>query len=178
MITLDGFFEGPRGEIDWHKVDAEFNEYAIDLLNSVDFLLFGRKTYELMAGYWPTPAAAANDPVVAGKMNNLNKIVFSRTLTIVGWKNTRLIKDNIAEEILQLKHQPGRDLAIFGSSNLALTFIRQGLIDEYRMIVNPVVLGGGEPLFKGIKEKLNLKLLRTKTLSSGNVILYYQPEGM
>ena len=175
MITLDGFFEGPNREIDWHTVDEEFNEYAIELLNSVDVLLFGRVTYELMASYWPTPSATTDDPIVADKMNNLPKIVFSKTLKKTEWKNTRLVKENIAEEITKLKYQPGKDLAMFGSSDLALSLIQMGLIDEYRIIVNPVVLGNGKSLFKGINEKLNLKLLKTKTFRSGNVVLYYQP---
>jgi dihydrofolate reductase len=176
LTTLDGFYEGPNKEIDWHNVDEEFNEFAINQLNSVDVLLFGRVTYELMASYWPTPAATTNDPIVADKMNSLPKIVFSKTLASVEWQNTRLVKENIAEEIAKLKQQPGKDLIIFGSSDLAVTFIQHGLIDEYRIMVNPVVLGNGKPLFKGIKDKLNLKLLGTKLFGSGNVLLYYQPD--
>ena len=176
MVTLDGFFEGPNGEIDWHNVDEEFNEFAIDQLNSVDVLLFGRKTYELMANYWPTPQAVTNDPIVAEKMNTKSKIVFSKTLEKADWNNSRLIKDYIAEEISKLKGQPGKDLIIFGSSDLAVTFIRHGLIDEFRIMVNPVVLGNGKPLFKGLNEKLTLKLLKTRTFRSGNVLLYYQPD--
>lgn len=175
MVTLDGFFEGPNKEIDWHNVDEEFNEYAIDLLNSVDILLFGRVTYELMASYWPTPSATTNDPIVAEKMNSLPKIVFSTTLHKADWNNTRLVKERIAEEILKLKLQSGKDMVIFGSGSIVSTFTQLGLIDEYRIIVNPVVLGNGNPLFKGIHDKLNLKLLRTKTFSSGNVLLCYQP---
>ena len=98
LVTLDGYFEGPNREIDWHNVDAEFNEYAIDMLNSVDALIFGRVTYELMASYWPTPDVIKNDPIVAEKMNTLPKIVFSRTLEKVEWNNTRLVKANIEEE--------------------------------------------------------------------------------
>jgi dihydrofolate reductase len=176
LTTLDGFYEGPNKEIDWHNVDEEFNEFAINQLNSVDVLLFGRVTYELMASYWPTPAATTNDPIVADKMNSLPKIVFSKTLASVEWQNTRLVKENIAEELAKLKQQPGKDLIIFGSSDLAVTFIQHGLIDEYRIMVNPVVLGNGKPLFKGIKDKLNLKLLGTKLFGSGNVLLYYQPD--
>jgi dihydrofolate reductase len=177
LTTLDGFYEGPNGEIDWHSVDEEFNQFAIDQLNSVDVLLFGRVTYALMASYWPTPAATTNDPIVADKMNHLPKIVFSKTLSAVDWENTRLVKENAAEEILKLKRQPGKDLIIFGSSDLAVTLIRQGVIDEYRIMLNPVVLGDGKPLFKGIKDKLNLQLVKTKTFGSGNVLLCYQPAG-
>lgn len=177
MVTLDGYFEGPNREIDWHNVDEEFNKYAIDMLNSVDVLLFGRVTYELMASYWPTESAATDDPIVAGKMNSLPKIVFSRTMKNAEWNNTRLIKEIIAEEILKLKNQPGRDMVIFGSGSIVTTFTRLGLIDEYRIIVNPLALGRGNPLFKGMNDRLNLTLLKTKTFSSGNVLLYYRPAG-
>jgi dihydrofolate reductase len=108
-------------------------------------------------------------------MNNLPKIVFSKTLQKVEWKNTRLVKENIAEEISKMKEQSGKDLVIFGSGSIVSTFMQFGLIDEYRIIVNPVVLGNGKRLFKGINDKLNLKLLKTKVLGSGIVILYYQP---
>jgi len=175
MVTLDGFFEGPNGEIDWHNVDEEFNEFAVHQVNTADGLIFGRVTYELMASYWPTPAAQADDPIVAEKMNTMPKIVFSRTLNTVEWNNTRLVKGDAAEEISKIKQQPGRDLLIFGSADLASNLTNLGLIDEYRIMVNPVVLGKGNPLFKDIKEKLNLRLLRTKTFSNGNVLLYYEP---
>jgi dihydrofolate reductase len=175
MITLDGFFEGPNRDIGWHNVDEEFNEFAIDQLNSADGLIFGRVTYQLMAGYWPTELATTDDPIVAGLMNRIPKIVFSRTLEKVEWNNTRLVKEDVAGEISKLKQQTGKDLYIFGSADLASTFTELGLIDEYRIIVNPVVLGSGTPLFKDLNHKLNLKLLKTKTFKSGNVLLYYQP---
>ncbi|MBV9230184.1 MAG: dihydrofolate reductase [Chloroflexi bacterium] len=175
MVTLDGFFEGPDHEIDWHNVDEEFNEFAIDQLNEVDTLLFGRVTYEGMASYWPTQLAKEDDPVVADKMNTVPKLVFSKTLDKAEWNNSRLVKEHIAEEVSKLKQQQGRDLAIFGSSNLAVSLLQMGLVDELRIMVNPVVLGNGNSLFKGMHDKLNLKLLKTKTFHSGNVLLYYQP---
>ena len=176
MVTLDGYYEGPNREIDWHNVDAEFNDYAMHFLNSVDVLLFGRITYQLMASYWPTSAALTDDPIVAGKMNSLSKIVVSKTLEKAEWNNTRLLKENIGEELTKLKRQTGKDIAVFGSSDLALTLLRLGLIDEFRIFVNPIVLGSGKPLFKGIQDKLNLKLIETKVFGSGNVLLCYQPE--
>jgi dihydrofolate reductase len=128
-----------------------------------------------MASYWPTPEALKNDPIVAGKMNQLPKIVFSKTLEKAEWNNTRLVKENFVEEISKLKQQPGKDLIIFGSSDLAVSFIQQGLIDEFQIMVNPVVLGRGKALFAGIEEQLNLKLIQTRTFRSGNVLLYYEP---
>ena len=175
MTTLDGYFEGPNQDISWHNVDEEFNDFAIEQLNEIGTLLFGRVTYQVMASYWPTESAISDDPVVAGLMNSLPKIVFSRTLDKAEWNNTKLVQENIAEEVVKLKQQSGKDIAIFGSSDLAVTLAEQGLIDEYRIIVNPVFLGGGTPLLKGIPNKLNLKLLKARTFKSGNVLLYYSP---
>jgi dihydrofolate reductase len=176
MISLDGFFEGPGQDLSWHNVDDEFNEFAIDQLREVDTLLFGRVTYQGMASYWPTESAISDDPIVAGLMNSLPKIVFSTTLDSVEWNNAKLVKVNIVEEISKLKQQPGKEIAIFGSSELAAALAGHGLIDEYRIMVNPVVLGAGKPLFKGTGKRLNLKLLKTKTFDSGNVLLYYEPD--
>jgi dihydrofolate reductase len=183
MVSLDGFYEGPGKEIGWHAVDDEFNAYSIDLLHSVDTLIFGRVTYQLMADYWPTSHAVSSDPLVAGKMNSLSKIVFSKTLSKVDWNNTRLAQQDVAKEIAVWKQRPvaknvlrRKDAAIFGSSDLALTLIQLGLIDEYRIIVNPVVLGDGKRLFEGMNGRLNLKLIRTRTFDSGNVLFYYEPE--
>lgn len=175
MVSLDGFFEAPNRDITWHLVDDEFNQFAIEQTSSVDTLLFGRVTYELMASYWPTSAAITDDPIIADLMNSLPKIVFSRTLQKAEWHNTRLVKDHIAEEITQLKEQPGKDLAIFGSANLLSSLIQMDLVDEHRIMVNPVVLGRGTPLFQGITERLELRLLKTRPFASGNVLLYYQP---
>jgi len=173
MITLDGFFEGPDQDISWHNTDEEFNQFAIEQTSSIDTILFGRKTYEVMASYWPTEAAIKDDPAIAGLMNNLPKIVFSRTLQNAEWNNTRLIKDNIAEEILKIKRQPGKEIAVFGSADLISTLMHMDLIDEHRIIVNPVVLGNGTPLFKNVEERINLKLISSRIFESGNVLLYY-----
>jgi dihydrofolate reductase len=175
MVTLDGFFEGPNQEIDWHNVDEEFNEFAIQQLDEIGTLLFGRVTYEVMAGFWPTQFAIENDPIVAGKMNSIPKIVVSTTLEKAEWNNTRLVKEHVADEVAKLKQEQGGDLAIFGSANLAANLLQMGLVDELRIMVNPVILGDGHPLFKDIHERLKLKLLRTRTFRSGNVLLCYRP---
>lgn len=174
MVTLDGFFEGPNHDINWHRTDEEFNAFAIAQLNDIGTLLFGRVTYELMASYWPTPAAVEDDPVVAEKMNSTPKVVFSRTLDSAEWNKTRLARDAV-QEITKLKQQDGKDIAIFGSANLAASLIPPGLIDEFRIIVNPVVLGKGTPLFQGVKDPLNLNPVSSKTFGNGNVLLVYQP---
>jgi dihydrofolate reductase len=176
MVSLDGFFEGPHRELDWHRVDTEFNQYALELLDSVDLLVFGRVTYELMASYWPTEYATTDDPLIASRMNGLPKLVFSRTLKTSEWTNVRFAGSDPAGEIAGLKQEPGKDMAIFGSSDLALSLIQQRLIDEFRIFVNPVILGSGKRLFQGISGKLVLKLIRTRTFNSGNVLLCYEPD--
>jgi dihydrofolate reductase len=170
LVSLDGFFEGTNKELDWFVVDHEFFEYAKDMLRSADTLLFGRVTYQHMANYWPS--APADE--IADKMNNLPKIVFSKTLQKVEWKNSRLVQDNIGEEISKLKQQPGKDMVLLGSAKLASELLQLGLIDEYRVILQPVLLGSGNPLFKEIKERIKLKLAGTKSFGSGVVVLYYQ----
>jgi dihydrofolate reductase len=175
FITLNGCYKGPKGDISWHRHGAEENEYATDSLSSESTLLFGRVTYQMMASYWPTPIAIKNDPIAAEGMNNSDKIVFSRTLKNVEWNNTRLVKDNIAEEIRKMKQMPGKDMTILGSGSIVTQFAEQGLIDEYQIMVDPVVIGDGTPIFKDIKHKLDLKLTMTRTFKSGVVLLCYQP---
>jgi dihydrofolate reductase len=173
MMTLDGFFEGSsKWDLSWHNVDSEFNEFAIAQLNEIGTLLFGRVTYEGMASYWPSPDGLKDDPTVAGLMNHIPKIVFSKTLEKAEWENTRLVRDNIAEEISKLKQVSDKDIAVFGSANLMSELMRMDLIDEHRIMVNPVILGGGMPLFQ-IKNKSNLMLLKTRAFGNGNVLLYY-----
>ena len=173
MLTLDGFFEGPNRDIGWHNVDAEFNDFAVEQLGKTDLLLFGRVTYELMASYWPTPAALEDDPIVAQTMNSIAKIVFSTTLQEADWNKTRLVKKNAPEEIVKLKEQSGKDIAIFGSSDLVVSLMQTEVIDEFRLMINPVILGSGKTLFTGIQDKINLRLTEAKTFKSGNVLLYY-----
>jgi dihydrofolate reductase len=178
LITLDGFFEGPQQDLGWHNVDGEFNEFAIAQLDTIGTIVFGRITYLGMASFWPTPFALENDPVVAGLMNSIPKVVVSRTLDQAEWNNTRLIKANVAAEIATLKQQPGKDLAIFGSANLTASLMQEGLVDELRIMVNPVILGQGSPLFKDVNERVNLKLSSTRVFRNGNVMLYYQIAGV
>jgi dihydrofolate reductase len=169
VASLDGFFESADRKLDWFAPDEEFFEYAREMLRSVDTILFGRATYELMAAYWPS---APRDEI-AEMMNGLPKIVFSRTLRKVEWNNSRLVKRDAAEEVAKLKKQPGKDMVILGSARLASSLLKRGLIDEYRVILVPVLIGAGNPLFQGIGEKVQLKLEETKLLGSGVVVLYY-----
>ncbi len=176
LISVDGYFEGPNHAIDWHNVDEEFQAFAIAQLDTAGLLLFGRVTYEMMAEFWPSPIAAKDDPVTAAAMNRLPKIVISKTLKRADWQNTRLVKENIVEEVQRLKAEPGRDIFVFGSSDLSITLVQHGLIDEFRLLVNPLVLGDGTTLFHGLRKRLHLQLLKTQTFKNGNVLLVYQPE--
>jgi dihydrofolate reductase len=173
-VTLDGFMEGPNRELD-HTAqveDEDFDRYASEMLRSIDGMLLGRVTYELFSGYWPSASGPDAD-----RMNQLPKTVFSRTLQKVGWKNSRLIKDEVAGEVARLKAQPGNDLALFGSAGLASTLIRLDLIDEYRILVCPYVLGKGTPMFKDIQSTMALRLLSATTWRSGIVALRYEAAG-
>jgi dihydrofolate reductase len=176
MVTVDGFFEGPDRELDWHNVDGEFNEYAKEQLNSAGTLIFGRLTYEIMAAWWPTPEGLKDDPVIAQKMNSLPKLVFSRTLDVAAWENTTIIKEKFEQKIKHLKQETTKDIFIMGSAELASSFRRLNLIDEYRIIINPLLMGKGNPLFKEWNTRLKLRLVRVKEFKSGNVLLCYVPD--
>lgn len=172
MMSLDGFFEAPDHDLSWHNVDDEFNDFAIQQLHASDVLLFGRVTYEMMASYWPN--AEEDDPIVARLMNSMPKIVFSQTLPSAGWNNTRMVKSDIEGEIRKLKQEPGKELLLLGSADLGATLEKSGLIDEYRVMVNPVILGRGTPLFKDNQRKLDLRLIQSRSFQNGNVLLTYQ----
>jgi len=172
-VSLDGYLEGPNHEIDWHLVDAEFNTYALEMLDASDGLIMGRKTYELMASYWPK--ASNDDPRVKARMNETPKLVFSRTLKSVQWQNSRLATGSAVEEIERLKQIPGNGLLPVGGSELATCFLELGLIDELRIILTPILLGGGKPMFEGIQRRYPLRLLSTRQFNSGCVVLTYEP---
>ena len=173
IITLDGYFEGEKNwelpflEIVW---GAEMERFSLEQLSNASYLVFGRTTYEGMAAYWKTATGE-----VADFMNNLPKIVCSRTLNSVDWNNSILIKENVANEIATLKAKSDKDLYVFGSANLSETLIRENLFDEYRIGIAPVIMGKGRYLFpKGLPEK-ELSLISSKPLTTGGVILTYKP---
>lgn len=175
FITLNGYFKGPGGDLSWHKHEGEESSYAAEGLQSKSILLFGRVTYEMMAGWWPTPEAINTNPEIANGMNASEKIVFSRTLKKAGWNNTKLIKDNLADEIKRLKQIPGRPVTVLGSGSLVTQLAELGLVDEYQIMVDPVALGNGTPIFSNIKHPLSLKLTNTRAFKSGVVLLCYEP---
>lgn len=181
-LSLDGFAAGPNDELDWIAYDAELEQDAHAMHDLTDTVIWGRRTYEGMASYWLTvpgnPASTPAEREHARWLENATKIVVSRTLDRVEWndaQNTVLIKDNIAEEISRIKQQPGKDIWFLGSTMLAQTFMQLDLIDEYRININPTVLGRGKPLFAGVTRDFPLKLLETRTFKSGVVGLRYEP---
>jgi dihydrofolate reductase len=176
MVSLDGFFVDSKGDMSWaHKNDAEWNAFVSENASGSGVLVFGRITYDLMASYWPTPMAMQNSPAVAKGMNDMPKIVFSRKLDKVSWSNTKLIKGDLAAEVRKLKQESGPDMVILGSGSIVSQLAQQNLIDEYQLAVNPIVLGKGRTLFEGLKEKLNLKLTKSRTFGNGTVFVCYQP---
>jgi dihydrofolate reductase len=176
MVSLDGFIEGPNRELDWHIVDEELHTYINDQQSAIGAYLYGRRMYENMADYWPT---ADTDPSIPGYIlefariwKKMPKIVFSKTLEGVEG-NATLVREVSAEEVRELKQQPGKDLAV-GGAGLATTFMRLGLIDEYGLFVHPVILGRGTPLFPVPANTVNLRLIEARTFGSGVVYLRYQ----
>lgn len=176
LVSLDGYFADVNGDMSWaHKQDPEWNAFVGGNASGGGALLFGRVTYQMMASFWPTPAAMERAPVVAEGMNSMPKVVFSRTLDRAAWQNTKLVKGDLAAEVRKLKNEPGPDMAILGSGSIVSQLAQAGLIDELQIAVNPIVLGKGKTLFEGVKEKLALKLIKTRAFGNGNVVLYYEP---
>ena len=173
-MTLDGFCDHTA-----MIADDEIHEHYNELLRNGDMLIYGRKTYQLMEGYWPSVVKTpiGNKPVddFAVLIDNIQKIVYSGTLENVTWKNSTLKKEIIKEEILELKQQAGKDILV-GSPSLIVAFANLGLVDEFQFGVQPTILGSGLPLFKNIDNRINLKLLKTKTFACGAVMLYYEPK--
>ena len=174
FITLNSYFQGPKGDISWAHQSAE-DEYAAEMLKGRDRLLFGRVTYEVMSSYWPTAQAMKDAPIVSQGMNSADKIVFSRTLDKAEWNNTRVVRDNISEEIRKLKEESAQDSTILGSGSIVTQFAKEDLIDEFQIMVHPVVLAEGTSIFKGLENQLNLELISTRAFSSGKALLYYRP---
>ena len=177
LISIDGYFESLDHDLSWFVTGDEFFDYAVQQLSEADTLLFGRATYQQMAAYWPN-AETPNEALatIKEKMNSLEKIVFSKTLKKADWNNSRIIEEHIGDAITKLKQQPGKDILIFGSGTIVSELTQLKLIDEYRLIINPVILGNGNPLFKSLNERINLKLTDVVKLTSGSVVLYYKPE--
>jgi dihydrofolate reductase len=180
-VTLDGFIAGLHGEMDWMEefFDEALANYESELQKSMDTTLFGRVTYQGFESYWPNvtldPASPKGLAEYAQQLNAMRKIVFSKTLSHVEWNNSVLLHEIMPEEITKMKQEPGRDLVIYGSASIVQTLTNLGLIDRYQLLVFPIVLGSGKPLFQDILHMVKLSLVSTKTYPSGVVELSYHP---
>lgn len=176
-ISLDGYIEDKQRNIDWHFADEEFAEFIDTTLRSIDAMIFGRAAFERLADYWPTAGSDPNaSPEQVRLMAELPKYVVSTTLKCTAWQNSHVISGNVGSEIQRLKEEPGRDIALFAGASLAMSVLRLGLIDELRLIVSPVLLGGGTRLFHGEYERTYLGLRDIKRFRSGAMVLVYVPK--
>jgi len=176
--SLDGFVAGPNGEMNWIKVDEEIFDFVATMTDKADTALYGRTTYEMMQGYWPTagdaPDASKHDKEHSAWYKQVSKVVLSTTLSEEGLENTTVISDQLADNINTIKQQDGKNILIFGSPRASHSLLAEGLVDEFWLFVNPVLLGEGMPLFKGVKETTQLKLVESKTFGCGVIGLHYE----
>jgi dihydrofolate reductase len=175
-MSLDGYFTDAKGDMSWaHKQDPEWQAFVKENASGGGRLLFGRITYELMASFWSTPAAMQSNPVVAERLNALPKFVCSTTLQQVTWNNTTLLKGDLTTEVRKLKQQAGADIVVMGSGSVVAQLAEAGLIDQYQIVLNPLVVGQGRTLFEGVQRKLPMKLAKSRPFANGNVVLFYEP---
>lgn len=178
MISLDGYFADSKGNIDWHIVEKEFNKHAINLLKNIDTILFGRVTYDLFENYWPNaakdPKTSASDLEIAQRINDTQKIVFSKTMEKADWNNVQLEKEITREKITALKYKPGKDIVVYGSGTVVQKLTELELVDEFRLFIAPVYLGKGKSLLNNLKNPLKLKIATSEKLGSGVVMLCYE----
>jgi len=179
LASVDGFIEGPQHDLDWFRDgDPQFEQYCDEMIDSVGLALFGRRSYQMMEQYWPNAEVSPKSPAdkaFAVKMNALPKVVLSTTLKEAKWNNTQIFKDRVGERIAALKREPGKPIVAWAGAGLVATLTELDLVDEYRVLVQPVLLGAGTPLFKGIAGRRDLKLVRTSQLGSSIVVLCYEP---
>jgi dihydrofolate reductase len=175
-VSVDGYFCDAGGDMSWaHKSDPEWNAFVGENASGNGELLFGRVTYDMMASFWPTPAALESNRKVAEGINRLPKVVVSRSLDKATWNNTRLVKGNLVDEVKRMKQAPGGTIVVLGSGSIVAQLMQAGLVDELQLAVNPVVLGKGRTLFEGTERHIDLKLVRSRVFSNGNTFLSYQP---
>lgn len=175
--SLDGFVAGPKGELNWAKLDEEIFDFVSTLTEKADTALYGRVTYELMQSYWPTAAEQPNPSKHTKEHSvwykNVPKVVLSKTMSKEGHTNTTVISEHLVENINQIKNRDGRSILIFGSPSASHSLMSHGLVDEFWLFVNPILLGQGTPLFKDVLEITQLNLLESKTFSCGVIALHY-----
>ncbi len=176
--SLDGFVAGPNGEMDWIQLDEAMFDFIGTMTDQADTALYGRVTYELMENYWPKagdkPKATKHDKEHSNWYNQVSKVVLSTTLQEAGLHKTKVISDHLSENIHELKQQGGKNILIFGSPRASQSLLNHGLIDEFWLFVNPIILGQGMPLFKDITGRTKLKLVESKTFGAGVIALHYE----
>ena len=177
IISLDGYFTGPNNEIDWFDFDDDEQAWSSDILQRVDTMIYGRVTYEEFRQFWPTPEAKISgfDPYIVRRLNELPKVVFSKSLKEAPWKPSRIVRDRPIEVIPKMKNEPGKDMVVVGSGSLVATLARDGLIDEYRIRIRPIILGSGRLLFEDRNHRHALKFVSVTSFKSGVVGLHYEP---
>jgi dihydrofolate reductase len=175
FLSLDGYYKGADEDISWHQHGQEEGKWSADNLKAENILLFGRKTYQHMASFWPTPLAAQLFPEVATGMNKAEKIVFSTTLIRADWNNTRVIRNNLVNEVRNLKDSSNKDMTILGSGEIVSQLAAAGMIDAFNFMIDPVAIGKGTPLFQRITTHLAVKLTGIRTFTSGVVLIQYEP---
>ena len=174
-VSLDGYIADEKGDMSWaHKQDPEWLAFTSENASGQAELVFGRVTYDLMAGWWPTPLALQSMPDVARAMNGMPKVVFSRTLQKAAWQNTRVVKGDLAAEMRRMKAEPGPNMVIMGSGSIVSQLTDAGLIDEYQLVVHGIALGRGKSIFD-VREKTRLDLKKSRVFGNGNVVLWYEP---
>ena len=178
--SLDGFVAGSNGEMNWITVDDEIFDFVATMTDQADTALYGRVTFQMMEAYWPTageqPNASRHDKEHSIWYKNVSKVVLSKTINETGLKNTKIISDNLFENINKLKQEPGKNILIFGSPRASHSLINMGLVDEFWIFLNPILIGEGISLFKNVPELIKLILLETKTFTSGVIALHYRKE--
>jgi dihydrofolate reductase len=176
QMSLDGYIADAHGDMSWAHAgtdDAEWNAWSAENAGGGGTLLFGRVTYDLMFGYWPTPEAYEAAPFFAERMNNLRKVVFSRTLEAAAWNNTKVVSGDIEAEVAKMKQQPGDDMVIMGSGTIVAQLTEARLIDEYQIVLKPIVLGSGKTMFEGVTHPVGLTLTDERAFKNANVVLSY-----
>jgi len=176
--SLDGFVAGTKGEMDWIKIDDTMFDFVATMTDKADAALYGRVTYEMMQHYWPKagekPNATKHDIEHSTWYNKVSKIVLSKTMTEAGLHNTKVISDQLSDNINKIKELEGKNILIFGSPRASQSLLNEGLIDEFWLFVNPIILGQGMPLFKDVTGTTKLKLTESKTFPCGVIALHYE----
>jgi dihydrofolate reductase len=175
--SLDGFVAGPNGEMDWIKVDEEIFDFVGTMTEQSDTALYGRVTYQMMEGYWPNagdaPNASKHDKEHSAWYNKVSKVVLSKTMTANGLLNTQVISDQLEDKISEVKKQEGKNILIFGSPSASRALLAAGLIDEFWLFVNPIILGQGRPMFKESNDRIDLRLIEARAFGCGVIALHY-----